>query len=345
MKNTANVIRTICEIGIFAALGFVLDELQGAIFGGVFTSGGSIGFAMIAVLIIAYRRGPLPALLTGLLMGLFDIATKAYVIHPAQVLLDYILPYTLVGVAGFLKPFFDKSEKRIEKILWLISGAVVGGLLKLTSHYLAGIFFWADPRYFAWHLNEMNPYLYCFVYNIAFTGPSIILTGALLVIVYITAPRVLTNKPFVEERESEKKSYFPIIFSSIVTAGGAFLFIYFLIKWINSFYYKESSQKYYFDQDSMVIYVLGLFLAILGTISLILYFKNKFNYLLMSGSLAVISITSLIYAVAKIIIAYVEKELDPKIYWTWFAISTVALLVFASFFVVVLVSKKKAISD
>ena len=55
MKNTTYTVRTICEIGIFAALGFVFDELQGAIFAGVFPSGGSIGFAMIAVLIIALQ--------------------------------------------------------------------------------------------------------------------------------------------------------------------------------------------------------------------------------------------------------------------------------------------------
>ena len=341
MKNTANVIRTLCEVGLFAALGFVFDELQGAIFSGMFPSGGSIGFAMIAVLIVAYRRGVLPALLTGLVMGLFDLATKAYVIHPAQVLLDYVLPYTLVGLVGLLKPMFDKCNRKGEKILWLISGAVIGGLLKLTSHYLAGIFFWADPNYFAWQLNDMNPYLYCFVYNIAFVGPSIILTGALLVVIFATAPRILTNKPFIEENESNNKPYFPIIFSSVVTAGGAFLFVFFLIKWINSFYYKESSQKYYFDQDSMVIYVLGLFLVVLGTICLISYFKNRFNYLVMSVSLSAISLISLVYAIAKIIIAYVEKELDPKLYWTWFVISTIALLVFTSFFVVILVLKKK----
>ena len=91
MKNTTNLVRTLCEVGIFAALGFVFDELQGIFFGGVFPNGGSIGFAMIAVLIVSYRRGFLPGLLTGLLMGLFDIATKAYIIHPMQVLFDYIL--------------------------------------------------------------------------------------------------------------------------------------------------------------------------------------------------------------------------------------------------------------
>ena len=93
MKNDSNSVRTICEVGIFAAIGYAIDELQGILSKGIFVSGGSIGFAMIAVIIIALRRGWLPAILTGLIIGGLDLATGAYIVHPAQLLLDYILPY------------------------------------------------------------------------------------------------------------------------------------------------------------------------------------------------------------------------------------------------------------
>ena len=340
MKNTTNLVRTICEVGIFAALGFVFDELQGLFFGSIFPNGGSIGFAMIAVLIIAYRRGFLPGLLTGLIMGLFDIATKAYVIHPMQVLFDYILPYTLVGFAGLLKPFFDKSEKKLEKILWLISGAFIGGLLKFTSHYLAGIFFWADPEYFAWNLNQMNPYLYCFVYNIAFIGPSIIITGALLVIVYLTAPKVLTNKPFVEPKENNARSAGPVIISAALMAGGSFLFIYFFIDWIKSFYYKSSSQKYYFNQDSMVIFVLGIFFIVLGAICLSSYIKNKFNSLVLSSSLLVITLISLLYGAGKAGYA-IQEEADPTKYWIWIGVAAAGFVLAEVLFVLLLLKRRR----
>ena len=151
MKNTSKLVTTLCEIGIFAALGFVIDELQGIIFKGVFPNGGSIGFAMIAVLIVAFRRRYVwQAVLTGLIIGLFDIATSAYIIHPVQLLLDYILPYTLVGLAGIFKIFFDMSEKKSTRVLWLIVATFVGGMLKFLSHYLAGVFFWSDPSGFVW---------------------------------------------------------------------------------------------------------------------------------------------------------------------------------------------------
>ena len=340
MKDRTNLVRTLCEIGIFSALGFVFDELQGIFFGSVFPNGGSIGFAMIAVLIVSYRRGFLPGLLTGLVMGLFDIATKAYVIHPMQVLFDYILPYAVVGFAGLLKPFFDKSEKKVEKILWLVGGAVLGGLLKLTSHYLAGVFFWADPEYFAWNLNSMNPYLYCFVYNIAFVGPSIVITAGLLVVVYLTAPKVLTNKPFVEETESERKDIAPIPIASALFVIGTFLFVFFFIAWIKSFYYKASSQKYSFDQDSMVIYVLGLFFIAIGGITLSTYLKNKFNYLVLSSSLLVITLISLIYAAGKIGYAF-EEKIDPTKYWIWLGVAGLGFILAEILFVLMLLKKKR----
>ena len=340
MKNRTNLVRTLCEIGIFAALGFVFDELQGVFFGSVFPNGGSIGFAMIAVLIVAYRRGFLPGILTGLVMGLFDIATKAYVIHPLQVLFDYILPYTVVGLAGLLKPLFDKSNKKGEKILWLISGAIIGGLLKFASHYLAGVLYWADPEYFAWNLNQMNPYLYCFVYNIAFIGPSIVITAGLLVVLYLSAPKVLSNKPLVEETESERKDIAPIAIASALLTAGAFLFVFFFIAWIKSFYYKESSQKYSFDQDSMVIFVLGIFFIVLGALSLSAYLKNKFNYMVLSSTLLAITVISLIYAAGKLGYAFQEKT-DPSKYWIWLGVAALGFILAEIFFVVRIIKKRQ----
>ena len=217
---------------------------------------------------------------------------------------------------------------------------MLGGLLKLTSHYLAGVFFWADPEYFAWNLNSMNPYLYCFVYNIAFVGPSIVITAGLLAVVYLTAPKVLTNKPFVEETESERKDIAPIPIASALFVIGTFLFVFFLIAWIKSFYYKASSQKYSFDQDSMVIYVLGLFFIALGGITLSTYLKNKFNYLVLSSSLLVITLISLIYAAGKIGYAFEEKN-DPTKYWIWLGVAGLGFILAEILFVLMLLKKKR----
>ena len=338
MKNTTNTIRTICEIGIIAALGFVLDELQGILWKGIFINGGSIGIAMIAVLVMAYRRGFLPAFMTGLLMGLFDSLTGPYVIHPVQFLLDYLVPYAMVAAAGFLKPLFDTSASKTEKILWLVSGAVLGGVLKFFSHYFAGIFFWADPSGFAWNLQDMNPFLYCFVYNIAFIGPSIILTGGLLVLMYIINPRLLGDTPLVESKEASDTKTLPIVFSSIVMACGIFCFIWFLVVYIKSIYPYENG--FDADPDSMVIFVLGLFMLILGVICLISSFKKKSVYMVMSSALLAITSISLIYGIARLARAYIKHK-DPSTYWTWFVIGTLTVMAVAAFFTVTLIVNKR----
>ena len=344
MKSTTKLVNTLCEIGIFAALGFVIDELQGILFKGVFPNGGSIGFAMIAVLIIGYRRGLWPALLTGLIIGLFDIATSAYIIHPVQLLLDYILPYTLVGVAGIFKIFFDKYEDRKSRILWLIAGTVIGGMLKFTSHYLAGVFFWADPSAFAWGLGNMNAYLYCFVYNIAFIGPSIVLTGALLVALFLRAPQVFVPKYAVaDERLKNVINPFKIILTVGTMVFGAFVFIFYLIKYIRSYepYVDGNAFGYEFDPDSMVIFVLGFFLIIVGAFNLYQYFKDKFSYVVYSGSISAIFLTSLIYCIARLIRMYVKGK-DPTLYWIWLAIGLLTLAGGVTWFIISLIQRKKA---
>ena len=342
MKNTNNTIRTLCEIGIIAALGFVFDELQGILFKGIFVNGGSIGFAMVAVLVMAYRRGWLPAILTGLLMGLMDVATSAYILHPVQLLLDYILPYAVVGFAGLLRPFFIKSNLKTEKILWLISGAVIGGLLKFGSHYLAGIIYWANPENFAWNLNEMNPYLYCFIYNIAFIGPSIILCAGLLVVMHLTAPKILLDKPMIQNEESNKEDILSAVVPSILIVCGLAVFIIYLIKYIKSFsdYNDGSAYGYDFDPDSMVIFVLGFFLFVLGINSLISYFVKKFSYLRMSIAFLAITGASLIYDIARLIKMYVKGK-DPHLYWIWFIFAMLTVLIGLTVFTISLIHYRK----
>ena len=356
MSTASKTVRTICEIGIFAAIGFVLDELQGIIFKGVFINGGSIGFAMIAVLIIGYRRGWLPALLTGLIMGLFDIATSAYIVHPAQLFLDYILPYALVAVGCLCKYPYEKSHTKGEQILWLVLGTVIGGIAKLVSHYLAGVIFWADQSNFAWGLTWMNPYSYCLLYNFAFIGPSIVITAAILIALYLRAPMVLSVKKrrkrkgssYVEEEtteeEEEKKPLSPtpyVVISGLAALG---CFVYFLILYIKSFsHYKDGNAVGYdFDPNSMAVVVLSFFLIILAIISLAQIAKKKFNIVVHSQVTFLIVTLSLIFGISRLIRMYVKKE-DPTIYWIWFGVGLFTVALFLTLTLVLYFRKKKQI--
>ena len=98
---------------------------------------------MVAVFIVSYRRGPVAGILTGLIMGLLDLADGFYAIAGEwwkaflHVALDYWLAYPLVGFAGFFASLYQKKkDKTSSRIVIVIAGCLVGGLLKFLSHYL-----------------------------------------------------------------------------------------------------------------------------------------------------------------------------------------------------------------
>ena len=136
--------------------------------------------------------------------------------------------------------------------------------------------------------------------------------------------------------------------SSLLIAGGLTLFIIFLIKYIKSFesYNDGDAFGYDFDPDSMVIFVLGLFVTILGTNSLVAYFVKRFSYLRMSTALSAIVSASLVYAIARLIRMYV-KEKDPTTYWIWFIVGLLTVLIVGVFFTISLIKyrRDKSVSD
>ena len=329
MTKRNDVVRTMCEVGLFAAIGFILDELQGAL-AISFPAGGSIGIAMIAVLIVAYRRGVFPAIFTGLIMGALDLLSKAYIYHPVQVFLDYIFPYALVGLAGLFKPLFDKAEDKKHAILWLIVGTAVGGMAKFLSHYISGVAFFNYPDDFAWGLNHLNGWLYSFIYNIAFIAPCILLSGGLLVLVYWRAPIVLNAPQYeevVERVDAEKQN--KKVYSWGVTigyiAGGIVAFVWYLIDYIKNVKIQQKTGyiKFSSSQDSMLICVVALIFIIAGIISLIKLLKNKNPDTLLAIVFPVASGAITLYAVAKIIAIAVDGGVfaDYRLYIYWMIIA------------------------
>ena len=331
MKKSS-ITRIICEVGIFAAIGFVLDEIQGA-FSVSFTGGGSIGIAMVAVLIIAYRRGLIPALCTGLIMGALDIATKAYIIHPMQVFLDYVFPYMFVGFAGLFKPLFDKSNNH--KYLWIIIGSILGGVLKFFSHYFAGLFFWNNPSTFAWDLTYMSPALYSFVYNLAYIGPCVLLSVLVMVILFKRAPQVLVVNEEVSEpkikKPMTKEKFINFTLVGTMLSIGTILFVTFFIRYVLTHTYDAYEWIYgyeidsYFDGDCMVIWLSGLALITIGVNHMVMTIKNKIRYevLTLVSSISVLTVTG--YVASRIIKMYFDVYVENKsadrlnnAYWIWF---------------------------
>jgi len=191
MKETFST-RTMAEVAIFAALGYVLDFVAGVYSKPLFINGGSIGIALVVVFVMAYRRGFLPALLVGLIMGLLDVADGFYSIADtwyrafSQVALDYWIAYPLAAAAGLFKKSFDNAPDTKHRVFAIVCGCLLGGFLKFGAHYLSGILFWPSDLW-----NVGGPYIFSLLYNGAYMLPCIILSGAVVVFIAVRYPDFL----------------------------------------------------------------------------------------------------------------------------------------------------------
>ena len=190
MKKSFISTKEITEIAIFSAIAFALDVFQGGISRGIFPNGGSIGIAMLPILFLCFKRGFKAGMLSAIALtflqmlgGVYAIASEWYLVI-LQILLDYVLAYPVVAFAGV---FYKKFHNSSNKIKWLITGTVFGGLLKLLCHYLAGVIFWGSScpdGFFG------GPAIFSLVYNGGFMVPNIIINGIILVILYMKQPSI-----------------------------------------------------------------------------------------------------------------------------------------------------------
>lgn len=206
-ENKFFTTRNIGEIAIFTALAFGLDFLQGGIFKGVFPNGGSIGIAMLPILVLAYRRGFLSALICGTLLAFLQCFGGVYAISSSwynvlfQILLDYILAYPVVALAGlFYKPFKNAETKK-DQTKYILIGSILGGLAKFLTHFLSGCIFWANYDFAG------GPVLYSIVYNGAYMLPNIVLSSLILVIMNLKAHNIFVVKEANNSQEEGDLTY------------------------------------------------------------------------------------------------------------------------------------------
>lgn len=329
----SNSVQTMAEVGIMAAAGFILDLLASVLCKGLFPNGGSISIAMICVLIVAYRRGFLPALGVGLIMGIFDLMKGPYLIASTpdrvffQVLLDYIIAYPLVSLAATMKPLFDRSETRRKSLFWIILGTLIGGTAKFFSHYLSGILFWADPSGFAWELTWMNPHMYCLLYNFAYVGPCVVLSGLILCLTYLKAPQLfrIEHKAATEPKEIKKSGPVSLI-SAISAVLGIALFTVNLVFYIQSYevYDDGYGVDHSFDRVALALWILGFMLTIFSLVCL--YNARKhYQWMVYPISMGIFGFLALLGNLSLLIRA-LQKGPATVTLWVWFALS-IAIIV------------------
>ncbi|HWL13587.1 MAG TPA: energy-coupled thiamine transporter ThiT, partial [Ureibacillus sp.] len=125
------------EIAIFAGIGLVLDQISFKLW----PQGGSISFVMLPILIMAVRWGKLSGMATGLIIGLLQMIFFPYIVHWLQGILDYLVAFTVVGLAGIFRRQILQAANEVNKksiAIYVTLGIIVGGLLRYAAHALAG---------------------------------------------------------------------------------------------------------------------------------------------------------------------------------------------------------------
>lgn len=196
MQNSKT--KKMVEISILVALAFVLDYVANIYSGWFWPFGGSISISLVPLAIIAFRYGWVAGFTGGFIMGLLQLLTGAYIMHPIQVLFDYPLPYAVLGFAGFFASKVNVDENRRSLYIWVGTG--IGSIARLACHVISGVVFFAD-----YAPEGMHPVVYSVVYNTPFVLVSYILSAIILVVLYkrYASQLVRTPKPKVAAVSSE----------------------------------------------------------------------------------------------------------------------------------------------
>ena len=164
MKANSHLkLRALCEGAIFVAMAQILGYIK------LFSlpTGGSITLGMLPIFLYCARWGFGPGMLAAFGYSLLQLLLDgAYAWGWQSIIGDYILGYTVLGIAGL----FSKSKN---SLLW---GTLSGGLARYLLAYVVGATIWAEymPESF-FGMTMTSPWIYSALYNASYMFPCIIL--------------------------------------------------------------------------------------------------------------------------------------------------------------------------
>ena len=181
-------LQTVIEAALLAAMAFVLDLLPSI----QLTPAISVSFSMVPVFIVAFRWGWKAGFLSGFLWGFLQVILgDAYIVHPIQVIIEYFIAFTVVGVAGFFMESIQNqlsNQHRKKVMVTMIAAIFTASFARYFFHFIAGYFFFAE-----YAPEGMSAVLYSFLVN----GTTMILTFLLCAIVvgalFFVSSRLIQN--------------------------------------------------------------------------------------------------------------------------------------------------------
>lgn len=179
MKSKFSV-KMLAEGGVMLALAVLLNMIR------IYQApnGGSVSAgSMIPILLFAIRWGISPGILLGAIYGLLDFMFNPFFFHPVQFLLDYILAYAALGIAGI---GHSKKGKEV-RLIKIMTGIVLGITGRLISHVLSGVIFFAE------YAGAQNPWVYSIIYNATYLVPELIISVVVIMLIWKPLKRVSEN--------------------------------------------------------------------------------------------------------------------------------------------------------
>ena len=179
MKNPK--IKTLAECAIFIALGTVLSIviIYEAPLGGSVTL-----FSMVPVIMLSFRHGAkwgiASAFCYSVLQLLLGMKNVMYV--PGAfgivlcVLLDYIIAFTVLGLAGI---FMNIKDAKMNHYVKIICGTLAVCILRYASHVVSGAIVWYEiTKEGAWNdlVLRTGMWTYSLIYNAQYMLPETIIT-------------------------------------------------------------------------------------------------------------------------------------------------------------------------
>ena len=171
-KSTLSI-RCLTEAAILVALAQVLSYIKLM----QLPNGGSLTPAMFPIILFAIRWGWKPGLLAGFAFGLLQlIFDGAYAWGWQSMLLDYLVAFTPLGLAGLFKG----------KKWGIFVGTVLGCFCRFVVHYISGVTIYkilAPTELLG--MTFTSPSFYSLVYNGSYMLPNTILALVIAGLLYV----------------------------------------------------------------------------------------------------------------------------------------------------------------
>lgn len=159
-KTNDNNTKSLTYAGICIAISYALSYIKF----GEGPQGGSITLAsMLPLMLYSYIFGARKGVLAGLVYGVLQCIQDPQIYEPLQVMLDYPIAFSALGLAGLFK---NCKLFKGKKILEFLAGIIIAGCMRYLAHVLSGYFVFYS--YAAWSDSaalQASPLLYSIVYN------------------------------------------------------------------------------------------------------------------------------------------------------------------------------------